>query len=177
MSEYALKLNEFDTEPKEFRFVVTAAWIGKSLGDTEVTAAGPDEGSFVVLAQRSGEGVLVQAHLSAALSVPCARCLGPVPIPVESDVTLLFTERPEIAPSGDDDEDDDNYGRETFSGETLVLDDVVREHLLLEVPMQPHCTDPACVERWEKSVTADERRGDPRLQGLAALKAKLPPKR
>jgi uncharacterized protein len=176
MSEFTLKLTDLDAEPKNFAFAVEPAWIDKTLGDTEVTAAGRT-GSFVGLAQKSGEGVLVQGHLSAELSVPCARCLSPVPLPVETDLTLLFTERPAIEVPGAGEGDDDDGGRETFTGETIVLDDVVREHLLLEVPMQPHCADPACLERWERAANGAERAGDPRLAGLAALKGKLPPKR
>jgi uncharacterized protein len=175
MSEFTLKLTDLESEPKHFDFAIQTAWIDKTLGDTEVTAGGR-AGSFVGLAQKSGEGVLVQGHLSAELSVPCARCLGPVPLRVETDLTLLFTERPAIKIAGAD-EDEADSGRETFTGETIVLDGVVREHLLLEVPMQPHCADPSCVDRWEKAANGSEPTGDPRLAGLAALKGKLPPKR
>ncbi|MET0387179.1 MAG: DUF177 domain-containing protein [Polyangiales bacterium] len=42
-----------------------------------------------------------------------------------------------------DDEDEDDLQRETFSGYDIVLDDLVREHLVLELPMQPLCSE-AC---------------------------------
>jgi uncharacterized metal-binding protein YceD (DUF177 family) len=40
-----------------------------------------------------------------------------------------------------EDLDLDGPDQETFSGETIALDSLVREHLLLEVPMQPLCRE------------------------------------
>ena len=47
------------------------------------------------------------------------------------------------APADDDAEDlaADDLDREIFSGDTLVLDGLVREHVILEVPMQPLCRE------------------------------------
>jgi uncharacterized metal-binding protein YceD (DUF177 family) len=77
---------------------------------------------------------------------------------------------------------EDDLPREEFSGNDIALDDLVREHIVLEVPMQPLCSEqcqgipipqhlrpPADVFPTEGAV-------DPRLAPLQRLRDNVPPK-
>ncbi len=99
-------------------------------------------GLLKVHAQKSGNDVLVRGHVTASLKVECYRCLGDALLDVDTDITTLFS--PKSSSRANDNADDldlDEVDRDTYSGDKLVLDDFVREQLLLEVPMQPLCKD------------------------------------
>lgn len=81
-----------------------------------------------------GEGVFdVSAHIAAVFHGECARCLEPVSVPVDFDLCERFVK--------DAGEDSDSY---SFTNDTIVLDDFVREALLLEVPTKVLCS-PDCL--------------------------------
>jgi uncharacterized protein len=65
----------------------------------------------------------------------------------------------------------------TYDGETVVLDDLVREAILLELPISALCSEDCAGMASDPAVAAtlDKARIDPRLQKLAALRDKLPP--
>ncbi len=65
---------------------------------------------------------------------------------------------------------------DTYDGETVVLDDLVRESILLEIPIFPLCSEDCAGIRPASSDTIDEAvepRIDPRLAPLGALRAVL----
>jgi uncharacterized metal-binding protein YceD (DUF177 family) len=82
------------------------------------------------------------------------------------------------------DEDDDEVVREEFSGHEIVLDDLIREYLVLETPMQPLCSDactgiavPPHVRPPADVFGTSDSKVDPRLAPLLRLRDKVPPKR
>jgi len=129
------------------------------------------DGRLTIHAQRSGGEYLVRGRVNATVVADCYRCLEDVVCPVEAELTALFAPAPAVKPvakpaakqaasprateSGratggrqaapaEDDEDDlaaDDLDRELFTGDTLILDGLVREHVILEVPMQPLCRE------------------------------------
>ena len=63
-----------------------------------------------------------------------------------------------------------------YDGETVVLDDLVREAIVLELPISPLCSED-CAGMASDPAVADwlaQARVDPRLQKLAELRDKLP---
>ena len=64
--------------------------------------------------------------------------------------------------------------RDTFDGETVVLDPFIREAILLELPNFPLCSDACPGIRPGPAESAPEaERIDPRLAPLGALRARL----
>src|SRR5690606_34466112 len=85
----------------------------------------------------------VQARLRVSLVAPCARCLNDVVVPVDTPITALLTpmsKRPAFVAELELDPDD--LDRDYFSGETIALDEFVREQAILEIPMKVLCPDP-----------------------------------
>lgn len=101
------------------------------------------EGSVELLGNTLGE-IRVKGELNVTLEADCDRCLEAAKIPIESQFDLFY--RPQL---------DENWTREEveidegesqigfFKGEGLELSDILREQIMLSLPMQRICSD-AC---------------------------------
>ena len=174
--EFSVPTRDLDAGGKHFRFVVRAAWIRGALEGTDVGQGGAD-GAIDVRLSRSGTDVVVRGTLAAELSVPCARCLEPARVVVHEPISALVIPAAELAPAsphgkGEDEADLPGGDAEViaYDGETVVLDELVRDELLLAVPMIPLCSE-SCPgispEHPEESAGTDI---DPRLRPLLELK-------
>jgi len=106
-------------------------------------ARGVEPGVAVsVRVDRVGDKVLVQGEFDAPLVLECARCL------VEMSETFHVPFTHVLEPKPDTEEldevlelDDDDLDVSYIDGPEFELDDIVREHLLLALPMIPVCRD------------------------------------
>jgi uncharacterized protein len=73
------------------------------------------------------DGIVVTGHIASRWEGACRRCLDSVGGPLEVQVRELYQQRPEA---------DDAF---SFRGEHLDLEPMVREALLLELPLAPLC--------------------------------------
>ena len=141
MSTFVLQIQDLDESGKDWNFAIGADWLSSALAETELRPAG-DEGRLQVHAQQSGKDVLVQGQIAANMLASCARCLADVAIGVDLALMALFS--PEHTRPSSSDEIEvrlDEMNRDYYGGSQIVLDPMVREHLLLEVPMKPLCSD------------------------------------
>ena len=81
------------------------------------------------------EGVLVTGTASAPVVGECARCLEPVTSEVEANFQELY--RYEPSPEEDDDEED----VQLLDGDLLDLEPVLRDAVVLALPLSPLCSD------------------------------------
>lgn len=82
------------------------------------------------------EGVLVSGTVSGTASGECVRCLDPVTVPVVVDLQELF------AHAGHEvEEDDDTEPLPEMDGDLADLEPVVRDAVVLALPLQPLCQD------------------------------------
>ena len=143
-AEFSIAVHDLDAGGREFRLPVRAEWVRRALAGTEI-APGPNEGLLAVRASKSGRDVVVHGALRATVIVPCARCLGPAVIQVDENVSALAVvaghDRGSRAPSGDSAEGTDDTDTVAYDGETVILDDRVRDDLLLAIPMIPLCSE------------------------------------
>lgn len=117
------------------------------------------------------DGVLVTAEVEVPVTAECGRCLDPVEIELVAAVQELYAYEP-------DPEDDDSL---TVNGDTLDLEPVVRDAVVLALPLNPLC-DPDCLGLCagcgarladvEPDHAHDE--VDPRWAALALLKDSTP---
>jgi uncharacterized protein len=180
--EITIPLGELDAGGKAFRFPLRTAWLRSALVDSgEVEIPGGD-GLLDVRASKSGNDVVVHGHVEAELQVSCARCLAPARVTVSESVSLLFVPSSSQRTGGGatksedgdltfEEEEADVY---SYQGETVVLDDVVRDELLLGIPMIPLCS-PDC-PGMQPTVNRNREEDafpalDPRLAPLLKFKA------
>ncbi|MBC7262561.1 MAG: YceD family protein [Anaerolineae bacterium] len=93
---------------------------------------------------RTGNGILVTGHIQTEIRVPCRRCLTPVTVLIEVDLEEQF--RPSvdiwtgaILPL----EPGEEEATRTDAHHILDLTEVVRQNLLINLPMAPLCS-PQC---------------------------------
>lgn len=86
--------------------------------------------------------IRVKGHLTVRMEADCDRCLEPAAIPVDSDFELYY--RPVSEGYGDETAIDEGEAEMGFyEGDGLELNDVLREYVLLSLPMQRLCSE-AC---------------------------------
>jgi uncharacterized protein len=180
MAEFVLQLQDIDDAGKDFVFDVEPEWLDAALSGTPMRrdpAAGL--GKLRVHAQRNGSEILVKGTIDAQLLVECGRCLGDTPLPVCTELIALLAPGDESGLPRELELTAEDLDRARFSGNEVVLDDLVREHLLLECPMQPLCSsDCPGIPIPERLRGRPEDFGgkdriDPRLLPLEQLRAKL----
>lgn len=177
--EFSIPITDLDAAGKQYRFPVRPEWVRGALEDTEATAAGP-AGELDVRLSKSGNDVVVHGTLKATISVPCARCLEPVSVAIAQPVSALMVPASAIREEGmGEDEEVELSGNDPdvlpYHGETIVLDDLVRDELVLETPMIPLCSEdcPGISpprEVVEESAKPESGTLDPRLAPLLRFK-------
>jgi uncharacterized protein len=189
MSEFALQVHDIDESGKNYVFELKPGWLETTLAEAHLHAdSSASAGTLRVHAQKNGQEYLVEGHLQAALVTECGRCLGVAKLPVDTRFATLFSRAAGQAAHAAaveleaDDEDDEDVSREEFSGHAIVLDELIREYLVLEVPMQPLCSPdckgiavPEHVRPPEDVFGSSDAKVDPRLAPLLRLRDKIPP--
>ena len=223
--EFIIPVADLERGPKHAEFVLSDAWLRRTLENSDATVLGP--GKVEVTVSKNGPSVLVRGQMTADLTMPCVVTLDPVPVPVRVEILLMLSPKsgatteheghvarrkarapkvdaagtPEKVPAkaeragrpkgpakagaaeGHWDEtpilDDETAGQDTYEGHEIVLDDFIREFLILELPMFPRRSDlPTDSPAANPPLPADSQPGgdkplDPRLSPLAELKSRL----
>lgn len=180
MAEFVLQVQDIDEQGKDYTFALEPAWLDSALAESTLhrnPAAAP--GRLEIHAQRNQNEIFVRGMADVDLLVECARCLSDSPLHVHTEITALLSQGDDADLPQEIELDAEDLDRARFSGHEVVLDELVREHLLLEAPMQPLCK-PDCpgieVPKHLRARPEDfggEGAVDPRLAPLQQLKAKL----
>lgn len=178
MAELVLHLPEIEAQGrKTYDIALSRAWLAEAFADTELTMAEQPEiaGRLRLDAQKAGDDVVLQGSLTVAVLAPCARCNAPVALALDLPFTQHLTPRP----SGQELPDEleltpEDLELEHYAGDEIILDALVREAILLEIPMRPLHLEGQCDPEVEAALeAASKRAGRGALAGLAALTDKL----
>lgn len=172
--EFEVPVSEIDAGGKAYRFPIRTAWLLGVLEESEATAVPPD-GYLDVRLSKSGTDVVVHGKIEAHVEVPCARCLEPARVDVAQTVSVLMVPAAALKlPHGEHDLSPDEADVLTYSGDLVVLDDLVRDEILLEIPMIPLCSEdcPGMSAVLSKVAPEPVPAIDPRLAPLLELKKK-----
>jgi uncharacterized protein len=178
--EFTIPAADLDAGGKEFQFTIKPSWTRGVLEGHEADAT-EKEGELQIRASKSGADVVVHGRMDLELQVPCARCLEPFSLPIHADLTVIYAVAARLkSPDAGTDEEYEFSADEAdtlpFDGDTVVLDELVKDELLLEVPMIPLCSE-ACpgmspAPGSNPVEPAEEKGIDPRLAPLLAFQAK-----
>ena len=135
------------------------------------------EASLTVI--RTGDNVFVHGRIAGEVQVPCVRCLREVATGIETLVRMSYLPEGEEPAEGAEGEapaeQDVEYA--THDGSQIEIADVLRESLILAVPMTPLCRAdckglcPACgADKNERDCGCVIQMEDPRLAPLKDLK-------
>ncbi len=142
----------------------------------------PDTTHVNLTAFRFGRKVVLEGDLKARVPLNCSRCLREFKYPVETEF------RDEFNPAEESEEDlelaDEEPGPGYYRNDELDISDVIREWILLSIPIKPLCSAgckglcPECGKDFNEGpceCIADET--DPRLAPLSKFKKLMKDKR
>ena len=181
-----MEFNVFDLEREPIEFDLELAPGAVDLGDL-AEQQGPliASGRAEVLHENRGPKEIVAdirlvGSFHGNFQVPCARCVEPVLIPLAADFDLIFrplgadADAPERSITAD--EAEIGYYQE----DSLALEDVLREQVLLSLPVRTLCKPdckglcPRCgVNRNSQTCSCDEGPSDSRWEALAGLRSRI----
>lgn len=131
-------------------------------------------------------GVFLEGKLDAELTSPCSRCVTEVKLKVSVPFSLNLVPKSrlprEAADNDDAGEDAGSFeladaNREVFDGKSIDLDPIIREQVLLALPMHALCREDCkglcdlCGQNLnEKQCSCERERVDPRLMALKNIK-------
>lgn len=91
---------------------------------------------------RTPRGIFARGHITTQVVVECSRCLAGTPVPVAFDLEVEYFPQVDISTGGAVTlPDDDELGFTIESNHELDLSEPLRQHLLLELPMQALCRE------------------------------------
>jgi len=90
-----------------------------------------------------GEDVLARGVLNGDVELECSRCLKNFPMRISSQMNIVYHPARDIAKSEQYQLKGDELDTEFYAGNTLETDDLLREQLILNLPMKPLCS-PEC---------------------------------
>ena len=126
--------------------------------------------------RRAGPDVFVDGHIETRVQVECDRCLKPIELPVSADFALEYITGAEYEASSAAALSEDEMAVSVFDGESIDVDEIVKEQILLAVPARTLCREdckgicPECgidLNTGQCNCAADE--VDPRWAALKNL--------
>jgi uncharacterized protein len=110
--------------------------------------------------RRKSEEVQVSGTLTTTIETPCARCLKPVLLPIKVEFSERFVRAVSWRAEEQHELASEDLNLSVFDGESIDLDELVREEIELAAPVQAFCREdckglcPVCGVDW--NLTACE---------------------
>ena len=154
-------------------------------GEARQTTALKTSGRAELVEEHHGKHEIIKdirlrGRLSTGLELPCARCLEPVRQEISRDFELLY--RPLGADAGRDELSVTDAEAEIgyYQGEGLMLEDVLREQVLLALPLKVTCREdckgfcPQCGKNLnQERCSCSTEVEDPRWAALKEVRGRL----
>ena len=109
--------------------------------DPDLEFAGPGNLTARVHLERHGHDILVRGHHKGSLQLHCSRCLTLFKLPVEADFDLLLAPAPDRVAEAEEELSKADLDRDFYTGETVNLESILREQVLLTLPLKPLCAE------------------------------------
>jgi len=179
-----IAVSELEKEPLEFDVALEAGSI--DFGE-EADQEGPLKTvgrAEVIHEHRGPKDVVADIRLAGRyegrFQVPCARCLEAVEVPLSGEFDLIFRPAGVDADLGERAISAEETEIGYYQEDSLLLEDVLREQVLLSLPARTLCKDdckglcPRCGKnRNLEACNCDEGPSDPRWEALQGLRGKV----
>jgi len=125
---------------------------------------------------RSGHEVRLSGEILARADVDCDRCLKQVSVPIETSFDVTYVPASDYVEQTAAELQEEDLGVSVYEDETIDVDELVREQVLLAIPARALCTEdckglcPVCgANRNETPCECESRETDPRWAALKNL--------
>jgi uncharacterized metal-binding protein YceD (DUF177 family) len=165
----AVELSKLENGTVHIERDVPLDWLRKRMQFCEYEAR-PASAKLRLEINQMETGVLVRGQVSAVIQTNCGACLKEIVIRMEPSLSTYLLPRSaverEIQEKALTPEDLD---REYYEGDTIVLDDLIGDVIMLEMPMNPKCGD-KCPGFSAANSAPGSSNIDPRLAPLAGIR-------
>jgi uncharacterized protein len=172
-------LNVKEMERRKVRFDETLPPGKIDFSGYDVEQSSPLKASGSADLMDRSRDIRVEGRYSVEMSAECDRCLGRAHYPLEGAFDLYYRPVSELTREEEVEIENEDTEIGFYEGDGLELDDVLREQILLALPMQRVCSEtckgicPVCgVNRNEKECSCDVKPADDRW-GSALKKLEL----
>jgi len=184
LSPMEFKISDLEREPIDFDLKMPPGAVNYGEEAAQVGDLATSGRAEVIHEHRGPKETIADVRLrgqfAGAFEVPCARCVEPVEVPLAAEFDLIF--RPVGADS--DAPERSITAPETEIGyyqkDSLLLEDVLREQVLLSLPVRTLCKPdckglcPRCgVNRNSQPCQCEESASDPRWEALSGLRGRI----
>lgn len=173
-----ISLQQLEQKPVRFEVDVPA---GDIEYDSRLTQASPlhATGTAALISRSLGE-IRIYGEVKVTINAPCDRCLEPASIPVDRKFDLVYVPEPEAEAGGEKEVDAAAIEVGFYDGPGLELNDVLREVVLLAMPMRVTCSEnckgicPSCGQnRNQVDCGCHPDSGDDRWSKLKSIRAEI----
>ena len=165
---FVVSASELDAGGKEYTRAIPNAWLKSMFEESDALPLG--DGELEVRLSKSGTDVVVHGHAKTDVELPCARCLEPVKVTLEPEISVLMVPASKVRHEREHEMAPSEADVLPYDGENVILDDLLRDDLLLEIPMIPLCSETCPGIASAEQAKASEPPVDPRLAPLLAIK-------
>ena len=163
-SDFVIPVKELLHQPGQMRDITLETVAPEKYGEAMAVVAQGSPLRIELRLEGLHEGILASGEITASARAECVRCLDVFDLELQVDFQELFAYSSS---------DSDSY---TVVDDSLNLEDIIRDAVVLELPFQPVCTedcyglDPATGEkRTEPPGDTVAEEIDPRWQELSKL--------
>jgi uncharacterized protein len=143
-----IQLHEITGEGLDLSFDLSGEWARQALAGTEADGATARVQATAYLC-RTNRSVFARGRLVGAMTLPCSRCTGPAAFPFDVPYQVTFLPRPDEDDLGADEEGSpeevelaaEDLDLATYTNDEIDLDSLLREQLLLVIPMAHLCRE------------------------------------
>lgn len=133
------KFKDIPSEGLVIDQALESSLLGEALDGTGADL-GATAGAVHLEITKSGEDLYVRGAVKATVSLPCGLCLAPARVTIDAPVKMVYTVEGDEPEANDDNPlDDSDFG--SYDGEVLDLAPMLREQIILSVPMAPRCRE------------------------------------
>ena len=135
-----LSVKEMELRKIRFDETFQAGQIDFTGEDLEQASPLQATGSAELLAHTNGE-VRIQGQLAVEMTAECDRCLGRARFPLDARFDLFYRPMSDIAREEEVEIDEGEAEIGFYQGGGMQLEDILREQILLALPMQRVCSE------------------------------------
>ncbi|MGI8812331.1 MAG: YceD family protein [Pyrinomonadaceae bacterium] len=132
-----VELGSLDREPHPFQLSVPAGDLDLELENVRIDGKVEAKGEIVRHAVQTD----VRGTITAPIEVDCVRCLGPVERTLDVSFHVSYVSPEHFAADKEKEVTADDLETDILVDDRLDLKDLVREQILLDIPLQVFCSE------------------------------------
>lgn len=138
---HELNIARLREEGLDLHLILDQEWFGPWLEeDPHLEFQSPGHLTADLHVARHGQDILVRGHLVGTLNLRCSRCLEPFAQEVDTRFDLLLSPAPDQLKEEEELSRAD-LDRDFYRGEVVDLESILREQVLLTLPLKPLCSE------------------------------------